>query len=236
MLDQHFIIDKELIKRIVSYASLNKNDIVLEIGSGTGNLTQELCKKCKVIAVEIDSVLVKTLKDKKLKNVEVIEGNILKLINKLKFNKIVSNLPYNICEPLLNKLLNINFELAIFTVPYKFASRLTKEKSLLSILMPIFFIIAILEEVNKEAFEPMPRVSSNVIKIIPKKLSKKELLIKEIYLQNDKKLKNATRDSFKKIFELNKFDATKKIPNFSFNNKLVYQLNYEEWKEVIKNL
>ena len=113
MLDKHFMIDKELIKRIISYGSLGKEDVVLEIGSGTGNLTKELCKKCKVIAVEIDSELVKLLKEKKLKNVEIIEGNILKLLGKLEFNKIVSNLPYNICEPLLNKLLNINFLLVL---------------------------------------------------------------------------------------------------------------------------
>ena len=105
-LDQFFMIDPFTIEEMVELAKVNKNDVVLEIGSGFGFLTEVLAKKAKkVITIEIDKRFERILKRefKKFKNVQIIIGNALNYISKLKFKKIVSNPPYRICEPLMHK-------------------------------------------------------------------------------------------------------------------------------------
>lgn len=83
-LGQNFLIDKNVLKKIIGAADLNKNDVVLEVGPGIGTLTQELAKNAKkVIAVEKDKIMIKilgeTLKD--YKNIEIINGDILRILN-----------------------------------------------------------------------------------------------------------------------------------------------------------
>ena len=109
------MIDFEIICRIVDAAKIKTNETILEIGAGKGYLTKALAKEAKkVIAVEIDSKLKKYLK---MKKVQVIIGNALENIHNLQFDKIVSNIPYSISEPLINKLIFENFKVAILTIP-----------------------------------------------------------------------------------------------------------------------
>ncbi len=93
------MIDKKLIEFIVDSADLKKTDVVLEIGYGKGALTKSLVKKCKVVAVDIEENDLDFI-DYKL---TIVHSNILdnfeELNKKYHFNKIVSNIPYNISEP-----------------------------------------------------------------------------------------------------------------------------------------
>lgn len=82
-LGQNFLIDKGAIRKIIGAAQISKNDIILEIGPGTGALTIELAKKAKrVIAIEKDPKMYKILKELlecwNVRNVEIIQGDILK--------------------------------------------------------------------------------------------------------------------------------------------------------------
>src|SRR3989344_93908 len=89
-LGQNFLIDKNVLQKIILTANLNKNDVVLEVGPGIGTLTQELAKNAgKVIAIEKDKKMIEILKKTltNYKNVEVISGDILKL-NKLNLGTI----------------------------------------------------------------------------------------------------------------------------------------------------
>lgn len=181
--DQHFLIDKGIIKKTIEEADLRKEDIVLEIGSGKGVLTKELAKHSKVIAIEIDKSL-----ELKLKNVKLIYGNALKLIERLKFNKIVSNIPYSITEPLFNKLLKIDFELAVLLIGKKFYKLINDERSKWSVIISQFYEVIKLADVSKNSFQPKPRTDSVLIKLIPKEKNKP---INKFVLQSDKKLKNA---------------------------------------------
>jgi len=113
-LGQNFLIDKGAIRKIIKAANLKSEDIVLEIGSGIGVLTIELAQKAgKVIAVEKDPNLARILNNelriKNSKNVEIIQGDILKIENwKLKIEnsyKVVANLPYYITSPVIRKFL-----------------------------------------------------------------------------------------------------------------------------------
>ena len=196
--DQHFLINENLAKQIVSYLNIKPNESVLEIGPGKGILSQYI-KKATI--VELDKDLCKELK--KFKNHNIINKNILKL--KLNYDKIIGNIPYSISEPLINKLIKSNFELAILTVSEKFLT-----KGLLNLIIPNILEIKTLKIINKKEFKPIPKVNSKVIQIKKKTLNKQQKLIKKIYQQSDKKLKNIinTKLEFKdkKIRELNLYE------------------------------
>ncbi len=206
--DQHFLQDIEVARKIVSSLDIKNNEEILEIGPGRGVLTQFL--KGDVTLVEIDKTLCKELKEK-FQNFEIINTNILKY-NK-NFDKIISNVPYSICEPLMNKLLKMNFKKAILMFPVNFLN-----KGLLNLVMNHFFEINELFQVSKNSFYPLPKINSKVLEIKHKKLNEKEKLLLKIYLQSDKKLKNV-------------FDS-----DLSFNDKRIYQMNFDEWKELVKKL
>jgi len=111
-LGQNFTINSEILHRLISHSCLKKDDVVLEVGAGFGFLTQLLAAKCKkVIAVELDAPLVTFLKNylQDLENVELIEGDILK-VSLPRFNKVVAAPPYSISSPLLFRLLENKFD------------------------------------------------------------------------------------------------------------------------------
>ena len=108
-LGQNYLIDDFKRKKIIEYAKLTKEDTVLEIGPGIGTLTIELAKKAgKVIAIEQDTaifnILKKRLEKEKIDNVELINGDAVK-VDFPEFNKIVSNLPYQISKLALSNIL-----------------------------------------------------------------------------------------------------------------------------------
>ncbi len=228
--DQHFMVNKELVKKITGYLDINDEDSVLEIGGGKGILTEELIKKTKNLTViEIDTKLYLHLKNK-FTDVDIINDNVLHFY-KLEYDKIVGNLPYSIIEGLMRILVNSDFKLAVFTVPRDFM-----KENFLGLLMNIFFDIERLDVISRKAFNPMPKVTSEFIRIKLKKLDKKASFIKEIYLQSDKKLKNALINSFYNIYDLTKNQAKAKIPKLKFLSKKIYTLNFDEWKELIEHI
>ncbi|MFB6089054.1 MAG: rRNA adenine N-6-methyltransferase family protein, partial [Candidatus Aenigmatarchaeota archaeon] len=92
--DQYFLTDGNILSKEVEYAGVNKEDVVLEIGSGIGNLTEKLASKAKrVIAVEKDSRFCEVLSDRNISNIRIIQGDILD-IDVPDFDKVVSNVPY----------------------------------------------------------------------------------------------------------------------------------------------
>ena len=225
--DQHFMIDYTLLKKIVDYLDIKDNEKVLEIGGGKGALTGELIKKTKNLTVlEIDTKLYLYLRNK-FPHTDIINDNVLHFY-KLEYDKIIGNLPYSIIEGLMRILVNSDFKLSVFTVPKDFM-----KNSLLGLLMNIFFDIERLDIISRKAFNPMPKVNSEIIRIKLKKLNEKTELIKKIYLQSDKKLRNAIRDSHRQLYDLSKNESNNKIPKLKFLNKKVYTLNFEEWKELI---
>ena len=109
---QNFLIDNNIIHKIIQSITPNKNDSILEIGAGRGALTQYLYKNIKEIKViEIEPLLVKELKKKNYPNTTIIHGDILQWEPKNKniHLKIVGNLPYNISSPIILKFLASNY-------------------------------------------------------------------------------------------------------------------------------
>jgi len=114
-LGQNFLIDEKVLRKIIEAAELSKDDIVLEVGPGIGNLTAELAKRVKkVIAIEKDQKMVEILKELlegwKVRNVKIVKADILKFSPKIynlksKIYKVVANIPYYLTSPLIRKFL-----------------------------------------------------------------------------------------------------------------------------------
>jgi 16S rRNA (adenine1518-N6/adenine1519-N6)-dimethyltransferase len=114
-LGQSFLIDTNSAKKIISYAGVNADDVILEVGSGIGSLTEILLPGVKrVVCIEIDNLLIKAFKDifkESLgKKIQLIQADALKLnytdiAGRYKINKVVSNPPYSIAAPLILKIL-----------------------------------------------------------------------------------------------------------------------------------
>jgi len=194
-LDQHFLIDRKVLERIIELSEINEKDIVLEIGAGRGELTKLLAEKAgKVIAVEKDKCLFEELK-KLNRNIESIYGNAL-AFKFPEFNKVVSNIPYSISEPLVQKLIYYDFELAVLLVPEKFSRILAGEKKTkLTLIVNTFFHIKTYDKIPPEKFFPKPRVMSRIVLLKPKKPSLQEAVLQQFLRQKDKKIKNAMREA-----------------------------------------
>ena len=169
---QNFLVDREVLSRIADYAELNSADSILEIGAGTGNLTEVLSHRAgKVYAVEVDRGLAAGLKGR-FANVMVIEGNALK-VELPDYNKVVSNLPYQISSKITYRLLSKPFDLAILMYQKEFAKRLisapgTEGYGRLSMVTGHYARAEILESVSRTAFRPNPQVGSAIVRLRPR--------------------------------------------------------------------
>ncbi len=178
-LGQNFLIDKNVLNKIIESADLKPTDSVLEIGPGLGILTGGLAEKAgKVIAVEKDETMIEILKEtlKDYKHIEVIGGDILKLdpmANSLNY-KVIANIPYYLTSPLIRKFLeskNPPSEI-ILMVQKEVAQRICSnppDMSLLSVSVQFYAKPEITFYVSKNCFWPAPKVDSAIIKIVPEK-------------------------------------------------------------------
>lgn len=174
-LGQNFAVNSDMLKRLVSHASLTEDDIVLEVGPGFGFLTHFLSSKCKkVIAVEIDPQLVSFLRTqlRSLKNIELIEGDILK-VSLPPFNKVVSAPPYSISSPLIFRLLEQQFDWAVLILQKEFAERLaasvgTKDYGRLTVNVYYRAEVELLDIVPRTMFYPPPDVDSMMVRLKPR--------------------------------------------------------------------
>lgn len=236
-LDQVFMVDTRMVNKIMSISKVNSKDVVLDIGAGVGSLTIPLAKKAKkVYAIEIDESLIPILcrNVPDMDNVEVIIADALNM-EYPRFNKIVSNLPYNICEPFLWRMIHMDFDTAVLTVPKSFSKLLSGEKkSKINILAENFFNVRVINDIPKQAFHPKPRIISTIICLKPKK---RKTIMKDIMLQNDKKLKNGLLNILSKRTTKNRAkEIIKKLKLGAMLNKKVMNLSYAETKKLSRVL
>ena len=166
---QNFLVSESVRDRIIQAAELNKDDLVLEIGPGLGVLTEELIKKSKVVAVELDKKLYFYLTNK-IKNLELIQADVLEFLDgKDKFNKVVANLPYQITSHVLRMMLEKNTaDEYILMVQREVGERMVAKPgrmSLLSVMAQYYSEPKILFSVSKGNFWPQPKVDSVVVKL-----------------------------------------------------------------------
>ena len=180
---QNFLIDKNILEKIVDAAEIGADDVVLEIGPGIGTMTQYLCERAReVIAVEIDDKLIPVLADtlSEYDNVSVIHEDILKVdIRALAEEKnggrpikVVANLPYYITTPIIMELFESRVPLESVTVMVQkeVAERMkegpgSKHYGALSLAVAYYAVAETVAEVPPACFVPRPKVSSMVIRL-----------------------------------------------------------------------
>lgn len=180
---QNFLIDANVVEKIVREAGVTKDDFVLEIGPGIGTMTQILCENAReVAAVEIDTKLIPILQDtlSAYDNVTVINEDVLKVdIKKLAIEKnngkpikVVANLPYYITTPIIMGLFESGVPLDSITimVQKEVADRMqvgpgTKDYGALSLAVQFYAAPQIILTVPASCFMPRPNVDSAVIQL-----------------------------------------------------------------------
>ncbi len=186
-LGQNFLIDGNVVRKIVRQAGITKEDYVLEIGPGMGTLTEELAINAKkVVAVELDRKLLPILDEtlENYDNVEIIYGDILEInIKKLIEEKLgggpvklVANLPYYVTTPIIGKLLEEDLDLESISVMVQkevadrmAASPGSKSYGSLSVFVNFYTNPKVVVKVPKTVFMPQPKIDSSVIKLDLKK-------------------------------------------------------------------
>ena len=257
-LGQNYLIDKNKRDQIINFGNLNKNDTVLEIGTGIGTLTLEIARKAKkVIAIEQDEniykILTERLEDEQIDNVEPINDDALS-VDFPKFNKIISNLPYQISSPITFKFLEYDFDLAILMYQKEFAERMngkvgTKDYSRLSAMLYFKCNVETLTDVSSESFIPKLKIDSTVVKLTPKenKIDATDFktyskFTKALFQHRNKKIKNALIDSRHIINNIDKKILKQKLNSIEddelneYLSKRVVALTPEEILKLSKEL
>ena len=229
-LGQNFLINNNVAVREVRYAKINKKDIVLEIGPGRGILTRLLAEKAKkVITIEIDEKIIRNLIGTLPNNVELIHEDALKVdFDALsKFNKIVSNLPFQISSPVTFKFLEHGFSLAVLIYQKEFADRMnafpgSKDYSRLSVGVYYNAKCELLETITKTCFKPQPKVDSCLIRLTKRKRPPFSVIDKTFFFDLTKNLFNHRRKKIKNILN--------NLYNFQGNDLPFLEKRVEELK------
>jgi len=254
-LGQNFLTDKNIVKKIIKFSDVSQNDVILEIGPGLGALTGELAGLSKKIyGIEIDNRLCLYLKEKLsiYDNIEIIHGDILE-IELPKHNKVISNIPYTITGPLIDKIFfNINSPKGILLLEKSIANRIFlsgnyKDYSRISIGVNAFMKPILISDISRKSFYPIPRIALSLIKIIPRDdvhpfLSEKDSInfflkfIAGIMPYKNKNIVNAIGYFLK---NLNNIEYTREkiieiLYENNFENRKVFSFNIEELIEISK--
>ena len=252
-LGQNFLIDNNIIKKIVKIPDITKNTIIFEIGAGYGNLTSAISSMNpkKIFAIEKDkklsALLEKKFHDKK--NINIINDNVLNVISKKNLEKdiiVFGNLPYNISTKILASLILLTrwppwYGSLIFMFQEEVANRMlakpkTKEYGRLSILANWRLDIKKHFSVSNNCFYPKPKIKSTLLSFKPKKNIKFDLknpknleTITRVLFSNRRKMINK---NFKRLFGKNNTIAKNLNIDLSLrpeqlNNETFYKIAIE---------
>ena len=213
-LGQNFLIDPNFLAFILKQAAVKSNEVILEVGPGTGNLSNGLvATAAKVIAIEYDCRLSQYLKKKYQHNpsITILQADACrvdyqKLPDLTPPFSLIANLPYAITSPLMNKFLTTNFqpERMFFTVQREMAERLAaqprqKAYGSLSVRFQAVYKVEILRILSPKVFWPEPDVHSALLSCHASKssrftnlktLEQFNMLVKHAFSQRRKKLMN----------------------------------------------
>jgi 16S rRNA (adenine1518-N6/adenine1519-N6)-dimethyltransferase len=250
-LGQNFLINKEIIKKIAEIGNVEKNTNIIEVGPGTGNLTEELLKKNpkEIFAIEFDKDLINYLDKIKnnYKNFNYKISDALTFDERSFFKKntiIYGNLPYNISLKLLIKWIYSDpwppfYDQMILMFQKEVAERIVatsnnKKYGRISILTDARLDVKFHFNISKKEFDPEPKVDSSVLSFTPKKKTNFKLNDLDILSDLTKVIFNTKRKMISKTLKklLNEkelkiidFDNIKNLRpenlNFSFYYKLV---------------
>ncbi len=215
-LGQHFLVDPQVVKRIIGAAELSKDDLVVEIGSGLGVVTAELAERVShLIAIEIDKELLKISQDvlKDSRNISFVGKDILEVdFRELALGrkyKVIGNLPYYITAPIIERILEAEdkAERAVLMVQKEVAERMaaapgSKKYGSFSVFVQYHAEVKLDSFVSKSSFHPWPEVGSAIVVLKPYKTPQYEVkdeklffdIVHAAFQQRRKKLRNSLMD------------------------------------------
>lgn len=243
-LGQNFLIDKNILNKIIEFSHISEKINVLEIGPGAGTLTYELCKRAKkVVSVEIDKNLETVLNEVmcEFENFKLIMNDIMEVdLKELTENEfsgeefiVVANLPYYITTPIVMKFLEDNLPVKSLTlmIQKEVASRMTasaggKEYGALSVAVQFYSKPEIICTAPPHCFFPQPKVTSTVIGLsvyenppyMPKNKEFFFKLIKSLFSQRRKTLVNSLSKS--PYISLKKDDIIEALNNMNIETNI----------------
>ena len=243
---QNFVVDKNLIKRIVDNISPGKNDNFLEVGPGDGSLTRQIYPYVnKMVVVEIDPLLIKKLQiAKNLKGLHIIHKDILlqdicdlPISNPL---RVVGNIPYNITSPIIFWLIEqLDFWNDAFIMMQKeVAERLiskpgSKHYSRLTVMDGMYVDVKLCFKISPEVFYPKPKVHSAIVRFTKKKIPlisdnnylKLNKIVRKAFSMRRKMLKNS----------LHEFNIPENIRNEIDFSRRPEALSLNEFSRLVEN-
>ena len=239
---QNFLVDDQIVNRIVATISPKKNDNIIEIGPGKGAITFPLLEHLDHLSViEIDRDLISFLKLKKQDKLTIYEADALKFDYGLIPNnlRIVGNLPYNISSPLLfyllsgrNQIIDMTFMLQKEVVDRIVARHGSKTYGRLSVMMQTFFEVESMFTVPKESFDPQPKIESAILylntktKPLTENTKLLEKIVKISFSQRRKTLKNCLKSTLSQ--EQTKIDLSQRAEMLSVENFITLMKDYEK--------
>ncbi len=246
-LGQHFMLDDSVLRRMVEAADLSSKDTVLEIGPGLGNLTEELLKTgAKVRAIEQDPEFVRFLRRRFGGRLDLVEADAVEAFLP-EFDKVVSNLPYQISSPITFKLLEVGFDLGVLMLQREFAERMvakpdTRDYGRLTVGVYYHATCEILFGVSRSIFWPQPRVDSCVVKLVPRpppfKVSDHDLfsdVTRALFSHRRKKIVNSLK-SDTAIAALLSEESKKSLVDLPYSSERAEQLTPEMIGELTDRL
>ena len=248
---QNFINDKLIINNITSSINPTEDDLIIEIGPGSGALTKNLVKyNSNLICYEVDKDLENTLNQIKNDKTQIIFDDFLKRdiqsdISNIDYNNlyIIGNLPYYITTPIILSIIEsrVDVKEMVFMVQKEVAERFsakpgTKEYGSISVLLNYHFGIKKLFDVSRTKFYPIPNVDSRVIKLVkkdnvlPVDFEKFNKLVKDSFQYKRKNIRNNL-----KSYDLNKVESVLTKYGYSLSSRSE-ELSYEIFVELANTI
>ena len=240
-LSQNFLIDNNIINKIIKSININNNDTLLEIGPGDGAISKNISTLSKTtLFIELDNDLIETLTDKLEKknntiiyNDDILKFNFKDITKKYKKIRIIGNIPYKISTKLLLNLTKFdkNIKDIHLVIQKNISDRLTTQHNKkiygsTSIIMQYHFTIIKIFDIKPNSFKPIPKVNSTLIKLTP--IKKKQTVLNYEIFKNTIKLSfnNRRKKLSKSIENITKF---KKYINI---NKRAEQITLNEYVRI----
>ena len=242
---QNFLVDNNLLEKIINNVKIDSNENVLEIGPGQGALSEKLVGICNELhMVEIDRDLITILKEHdKLSQAEIINQDILKVdlpTLDIKNPVVVGNIPYNITSPIVFWLIKhlASWNRAYLMVQKELAQRLTakigtKDYSRLTVMTSLYFDIKICFLISPNVFLPKPKVQSAFIEIMKKENSYHKDINLKLFDQIVRMAFNQRRKMLRNSLSSLEIDVKNCAIDFT---KRPEQLSIEDFIEISNNI
>ena len=247
---QNFLNDQNILSKIASTINPNSNDLIIEIGPGSGNLTKHLQKfNCYLLCYEIDLSL-KPFLDNLLNNKtkiiykDFLNTNIEEDIQNIPYENIyvVANIPYYITTPIIEKLALSNLNIKSLTlmmqkeVGYRLTAKpKTKDYGYITVFLNYFYNIKCEFEVSRKCFYPMPNVDSIVVKFETKQLPSTDFPKFNNFIKNAFQYKRKNLRNNLKSYDLNKIDTILNKYGYTLNNR-AEDIPLDVFIDIVNNL